>query len=121
MKHSKTPWTATHMVGPQFPLDGWMIKPAHDMPDFTPPSIAVVVETIGGRKNKKYQSPAQKANADRIIAAVNACEGISNKALREGVIEKMLDVVKIVADGNFNQTDCIARARRILDNNGVKL
>ena len=30
-------------------------------------------------------------NANRIVACVNACEGISNKALEDGIIKEMLD------------------------------
>lgn len=33
-------------------------------------------------------------DADRTVACVNACEGISNEALEGGVIEKMIENIK---------------------------
>jgi hypothetical protein len=36
----------------------------------------------------------QYANARRIVAAVNACEGISTEALEQGVVAEMLEALE---------------------------
>ncbi len=40
----------------------------------------------------------RKANARRIVAAVNACEGISTEALEDGVVADLLAACKAVLD-----------------------
>jgi hypothetical protein len=40
-----------------------------------------------------------KANARRIVAAVNACVGISTEALEDGVIEELVEALRQTADG----------------------
>jgi len=44
-------------------------------------------------------SAEQEANGHRIVACVNACEGISTEALEQGVIQEMLDVMKAYLSG----------------------
>lgn len=38
----------------------------------------------------------QEANAERIVACVNALDGISNEALEAGVVEEMVNVFKTI-------------------------
>jgi hypothetical protein len=40
-----------------------------------------------------------QSNRDRIIVCVNACEGISSKALESGVLKALIDVAKIASEG----------------------
>lgn len=39
------------------------------------------------------------ANAQRIVAAVNACEGLTNKQLEDGLIKELLSFVIMVSSG----------------------
>jgi hypothetical protein len=38
--------------------------------------------------------PERKANASRIVACVNACEGLDNSALNAGVIQKLIEAAR---------------------------
>jgi hypothetical protein len=65
------------------PLAGWKIK-ANDT-IMTP--IAIVPETIGGRKNKEGRSPWQQANAAFIVEAVNSHAALT--AVLDGCVEAL--------------------------------
>src|ERR1700687_3987469 len=39
----------------------------------------------------------REANARRIVAAVNACEGIPTEALEQGVVRELLEALKAIA------------------------
>jgi hypothetical protein len=42
--------------------------------------------------------PGAQANARRIIAAVNACEGIGTEALEHGIVQELLERIRVVAE-----------------------
>lgn len=71
-KHTPTPWNTSYLKLPSGAdqYNGWHIK-AEDL-NKTP--VALVLETIGGKKNKLNQSPRQKANALHIVKCVNSHE-----------------------------------------------
>ena len=73
MKHTKEPWEARR----------------------DPSYYGIVSEVYAGDKfilgTGGVHSPSElEANTKRIVACVNACEGITNDVLEEGLIEKAL-------------------------------
>jgi hypothetical protein len=43
-------------------------------------------------------SPVEEANARRIVATVNACQGIPTEALEEGVVRQLVDALEDLYD-----------------------
>lgn len=52
-----------------------------------------------------------KANADRIVACVNALEGISSEALESGVIGEMVEFVRSAYENESGKCDWITFAK----------
>lgn len=48
---------------------------------------------------------ADKVNAERIVACVNACKGISNEALKYGVVEWGVNMTSDVTNEDFRLGD----------------
>jgi len=44
-------------------------------------------------------------NASRIVAAVNACEGISTKALEDGVVKELLEALEYYTEAKCSVVD----------------
>lgn len=77
--HTSAPWVYT--------LDARGICGLHQANNATGVPVRI------GEIVNKSQREAE-ANARRIIAAVNACEGISTQALEQGVIAELLEALK---------------------------
>jgi len=78
-KHTPGPWTVCH--GDEISSSGI------DAPDGT-----AVVWWTSSQHDEGIPNPA---DAVRIAAAVNACEGIPNEALEAGVVKDMLEALRI--------------------------
>ena len=93
-KHTPEPWTVCH--GDEISSSGI------DAPDGT-----AVVWWTSSQHDEGIPNPA---DAYRIAAAVNACEGISTEALEAGVVKDMLEALQAVGqslgqgDGNDRMT-----------------
>jgi hypothetical protein len=105
----------THTPGP------WDYRPEEDGKPITNGTIAVAYmdayrpeEDDGGAWEKETE-----ANARRIIAAVNACEGLSTEALEMGIVTELLDALQAASDWIDTQTfvprtDIQARLRAVI-------
>ena len=73
------------------------------------PGIVEICETGDFRDAELVPFNAERWNADayRIAAAVNACEGISTEALEAGVVKDMLEALQGLVSAN-NSTDGMA-------------
>jgi hypothetical protein len=59
----------------------------------------VYVAEIDGQDVGQFATNEQhEANARRIVAAVNACQGISTEALEQGVLAELLQQLMLLAD-----------------------
>ena len=85
--HSPTPWRCQPSEGPS----GTLPKPReyavlyHTGPGTLDAGVGLCWHTYGD---------TAKANARRIVAAVNACEGISTEALEAGVVADRLEALE---------------------------
>jgi len=96
-----TPLKAVYLSGPQFALDGWQIKTDDDIEV----TIAVVPETIGGRKDKNGRSPRQTTYANLFKTApdllasceslVNVLAGLDEKSLVDIYMPEVLTIIDI--------------------------
>jgi uncharacterized protein YmfQ (DUF2313 family) len=78
MKHTKGPWIVNEVN------NGIMLSHSHDNPNRVPGFFAEV------RKFNGYATAI--ANAKRIVACINACEGITTEALEDGVVEWAVNI-----------------------------
>jgi hypothetical protein len=68
----------------------WYIQPS-DYPG------GLLIKPIPGQVIAQCdQVPEMEANARRIVAAVNACQGISSEALEQGAVAEMLNALLIL-------------------------
>jgi hypothetical protein len=62
----------------------------------------------------EFGDPAKSANANRIVAAVNACQGIGTEALEQGVIGDLLEALeRLVYDASGNQDNPMIRVKTV--------
>jgi hypothetical protein len=84
----------------------WHYRPEEDGKPITNGTIAIAYldayqpeEDDGGAWEKETA-----ANARRLVAAVNACEGLSTEALELGIVTELLDVLQAASDWIDTQT-----------------
>ena len=98
MNHTKEPWKADLRLGcfAIYPngQDRNCLECARD--------DAIVYQNGRGDKSSpdgyRYLTAEQEANAKRIVACVNACAGITNEALENGVIKEAMELFWRVSD-----------------------
>ncbi|MGA2254285.1 MAG: hypothetical protein ABSG53_06445 [Thermoguttaceae bacterium] len=84
----------------------WAYRPEEDGKPITNGTVAIAYmdayqpeEDDGGAWEKETE-----ANARRIVAAVNACEGLSTEALELGIVTELLDALQAASDWIDTQT-----------------
>lgn len=86
MKHTKEPWSLPHFANDAINCDCGLIFGSNE------PEISCIGEIFRSKDDSIFeseypQSEEAKENAKRIIACVNACQGISNEALDAGILD----------------------------------
>ncbi len=79
--HTPEPWIVRHLNNSdtEFFVQGPRLKPEH------PYDVEILADDHG---NELYPTEVKLADAERIVACVNACKGISNEDLKLGVISR---------------------------------
>ncbi len=75
MKHTREPWSVS--------VDGRCI-----LKTYSPTKAKILVEGINF-----FNEDLNKGNIERIVACVNACQGITTEALKAGVISAGIDAL----------------------------
>lgn len=78
MKHTREPWSVS--------VDGRCI-----LKTYSPTKAKILVEGINF-----FNEDLNKGNIERIVACVNACQGITTEALKAGIVQEGLDAMKVV-------------------------
>lgn len=101
MTHTATPWVIHGRSGISQPI---VIGLAETGPRWT---LVKVMQP---------QAPTKEANANaaRIVACVNACDGVSNAALDAGVIASLVKLAERVSSGDRFLTMLRVQAREAL-------
>jgi hypothetical protein len=88
-----TPQPATHTPGP------WRIT-GQSCRDYEGAEIGTGNKTVAVilTADAVEVTQEERANSRRIVAAVNACEGISTEALEQGVAAELLEKIQAVAE-----------------------
>ncbi len=89
-EHTKEPWTITDAD------DNVWIRGADGKPLMTRMSPG----------EPRRPNRERDANAFRIVAAVNACDGIPTESLTPGLVAEMRDAAKALADKVDSTSDC---------------
>ena len=85
LKHTKEPWEIQH--------DNFLNRPCNIRSTSTGQLLGWTVSSFMGPL-----PPEADANAERIVACVNACVGITNEALENGVIKEAMELFWRVSD-----------------------
>lgn len=56
------------------------------------------IRDLADEETQEFFESQMKAYAERIVACVNACEGISTEALNDGVVKDMYEALKSIMD-----------------------
>ncbi len=102
MAHTKEPWTHDYSPSTGFGC-GYGRSQIIDSVGRPLAGVAAIAPDKGPMYEQGGLSRATldtvEANAHRIVAAVNACEGISTEALEGGVVKELLAICKAIDDG----------------------
>jgi hypothetical protein len=85
----QTPRTTTHTPGPWEHGDNGLIYGQCGEDDVESPFVCDVIED-SAMHALGMLSPVEEANARRIVAAVNACEGIPTESRNQGIVAELL-------------------------------
>lgn len=88
MKHTKEPWKAIDRRDLRFNVIGWAIWQDLERP-FSNSKIGdrIAITPDGS-------TVENEANAKRIALCVNACAGITNEALEEGIVKGCIEIIQ---------------------------
>jgi len=90
-KHTPEPWEHREAGRGDDGAERWDVVQSPDAPDAEKPQrvIAICWDT-GDHETLRRDA---RSNARRIVAAVNACEGIPTEALESGVVREMVEAL----------------------------
>jgi hypothetical protein len=86
-----------HTPGPWEHGNNGLIYGQYAEDDVEAPFVCDVIED-SAMQALGILSPVEEANARRICAAINACEGISTEALEQGIVAELLEKIQAVAE-----------------------
>jgi hypothetical protein len=108
-----TKLAAAHTPEPWEHADNGLIYGQCGEGDDEAPFVADVIED-SAMQALGMLPPVEAANARRICAAINACEGLSTEALEQGVIRELVLQVLLLADHLESRPDHFSEALRQL-------